>query len=248
MKKFFKKYIIPYWLAILIFVISFLIFYIRDFFILIIGNSDLEISTFRIQLVATFLGVGVSIAAVVGNEHRKQRSRRNKTFGLLRLVVVPYLDKQHRDFSMTMKNVMDICEYHQAIAFLELSSHFDKLGENYDVNWFQLIYSQEFLDFIKKDSYFNKIANVISEVLLFKNHLVSNSLKAKHLLIGINNIAKYNQPLDLSGRKVIVKRTKDIRNQLISCNDKFKKYLEKLKDELDKFLEENGIRYEEFER
>lgn len=99
-----------------------------------------------------------------------------------------------------------------------------------------------FLDSVKNDEHFNKIANAIFEVLLFLEQLSAQSINAQ---INLQN--------NLSGlsddqKNDFIKRARKMRDELIDNADKLSKYSDKLDEEITRFLNTNGVNYSEFER
>lgn len=200
------------------------------------------VSGFQSGLVASILGVGISIFAAESYKKLNEHKRVKKTLGFLKLIIIPYLKNQSENLTETIKLFQDICYTTQAQAFLILVANFDSVSLSFDKSWLQLIYSQDFIDAISSEDQFNKISNTIFEILLFTKMLTTQSVNAKHLLA--NDLTKLSD----EETKYFLTRTKQIRNDLNESAQKLQKYTEKLNEEIERFCSQNAVKYEEFER
>ena len=227
-----KIFIKFFWSPILLIIIATICwFYIPD-----------NISNFRSGLVASILGVGISIFTAESYKKLTEHKRVKKTLGFLKLITIPYLKSQSKDVADTMKLYLDICSLSQAHTFLLLAANFDSVSMGFDKSWLHLIYSQGFVDAINSDDHFYKISNTVLEILLFTKVLTAQSVNAKHLLA--NDLTKLSdEEMDF-----FLLRTKQIRNELNENAQKLQKYTDKLNDEVDRFFSQNAVKYEEFER
>lgn len=201
-----------------------------------------SINSFQSGLVASILGIGISIFIAESFRKLNEHKRVKKTLGFLKLITIPYLKNQSENLTETIKLYQDICNTAQAQAFLMLVANFDSVSLSFDKSWLQLIYSQDFIDAISSDDQFNKIANTIFEILLFTKVLTAQSVNAKHLLA--NDLTKLSD----EETKFFLTRTKQIRNDLNESAQKLQKYTEKLNEEIERFFSQNAVKYEEFER
>lgn len=227
------KIYLKYFLAplLLIFISAVLWFYIPD-----------NLSNFKVGLLASILGIGISISIVEGMKGLNEHKRIKKTFGFIKLITIPYLKNQSENFLDTMKNYQDICSLTKAQSLLFLVANFDSASLNFDKSWLQLVYSQDFIDAIKSDNQFNKISNAILEILLFTKMLTAQSINAKHLLA--NDPSKFSE-IDKNN---FLSKTKKIRDDINENMQKLKKYTEKLEEEIDIYFSLNSIIHKEFER
>ena len=199
-------------------------------------------SAFKSTLFGTLLGVGLTLATAEGFKSLIEYKRVKKTFGLLKLVTIPYIKNQAENLQETAKQYNDMCSIEQAVSLFVHCAHLDRVAANFDKSWLQLIYSQDFLDSVKNDEHFNKIANAIFEVLLFLKQLSAQSINAQ---INLQN--------NLSGlsddpKNDFIKRAKKMRDELVDNADKLSKYSDKLDEEIMRFLNITGVNYSEFER
>ena len=166
-------YLKYFWIPITLIIISVIgWFYILD----TLGN-------FKVGLIASILGVGISIFTAESFKQINEYKRVKKTLGFLKLITIPYLKNQSENLTETMKLYQDICSITQAQSFLALVSNFDGVSLSFDKSWLQLIYSQDFIDAIKSDDQFNKLSNAVLEIQLFTKQLTAQSVNAKHLLM-----------------------------------------------------------------
>ena len=199
-------------------------------------------SAFKSTLFGTLLGVGLTLATAEGFKSLTEYKRVKKTFGLLKLVTIPYINNQAENLQETAKQYNDMCSIEQAVSLFVHFAHLYRVAANFDKSWLQLIYSQDFLDSVKNDEHFNKIANAIFEVLLFLKQLSAQSINAQ---INLQN--------NLSGlsddpKNDFIKRAKKMRDELVDNADKLSKYSNKLDEEIMRFLNITGVNYSEFER
>lgn len=201
-----------------------------------------SLGNFKGGLIASILGVGISIFTAESFKKINEYKRLKKTLGFLKLVTIPYLKNQSENFSDTIKQYQDICSITQGQSFLVLVSNFDSVSLSFDKSWLQLIYSQDFIDAINSDDHFNKLANAILEIQLFAKQLTAQSVNAKHLLM--NDFTKFGE----KETDFFLSRTKQIRNDLNVSSQKLEKYTDKLSEEIDRFFSKNGVKHEEFDR
>jgi len=228
----FITYLKFFWVPILLLAIAiFCWFYISD-----------TISNFKAGLLGTALGVGTSLFVAESFKKMTEHRRVKKTFGFLKLVTIPYLKNQAENFSASMQIYRDMCSIEQALSFLAMSAHFDRIADNFDKSWLQLIYSQDFIDAIGSDGHFNKIANAILEVLLFVKQTAAQSVNAQTLLL--NDTSTFSD----AQKTEFLNRAKKIRDDFEQSAQKLQEYVDKLDEEVTGFLSKNGASYSEFER
>jgi len=201
-----------------------------------------SLGNFKGALIASILGVGISIFTAESFKKLVEHKRLKKTLGFIKLITIPYLKNQSENLTETIKLYQDICSITEAQSFLVLVSSFDSVSLSFDKSWLQLIYSQEFIDAINSDDQFNKLSNAVLEILLFTKQLTAQSVNAKHLLS--NDSTKFGE----KETNLFLSRTKQIRNDLNDSAQKLIKYADKLNEEIDKFFSNNGVKHEEFER
>ena len=227
-----KIYLKYFWIPITLIISSVICwFYISD-----------TLGTFKVGLIASILGVGISIFTAESFKKISEYKRVKKTLGFLKLVTIPYLKNQSENLAETTKVYQDICSITQAQSFLVLVSNFDSVSLSFDKSWLQLIYSQDFIDAINSDEQFNKLSNAVFEILLFIKQLTAQSVNAKHLLM--NDLTKFGD----EETSFFLSRTKQIRNDLNDSASKLEKYTDKLDEEINRFLSDSGAKHEEFER
>lgn len=221
-----------FWLPLLLGIVAIIgWFYIPDNF-----------SAFKSTLFGTFLGVGLTIATAEGFRGLTEHKRVKKTFGLLKLVAVPYIKNQAENLRETAKQYNDMCSIEQAVSLFAHCAHLDRVAINFDKSWLQLIYSQDFLDSVKNDEHFNKIANAIFEILLFLKQLSAQSINAQINLQ--NDFSKLSE----EQKNEFIERARKLRDGLTDNATKLLTYSGKLDEEIMKFLNTNGVNYSEFKR
>lgn len=227
-----KTYLRFFWCPLLLAIIAIMgWFYIPDNF-----------SAFRSTLFGALLGVGLTLATANGFKGLTEYKRVKKTFGLLKLVTIPYIKNQVDNLQETAKQYNDICSIERAVSLFVNCAHFDRVATNFDKSWLHLIYSQDFLDSVKNDEHFNKIANAISEVLLFLNQLSAQSSNAQI------NLQNSLSGLSDDQKNDFIERAKKMRDELVYNAAKLSKYSDKLDEEIMRFLNIAGVNYSEFER
>lgn len=220
--------------------ISIFLFYNFFGYLNLLSRADLL--SYRVQLVATFLGVFLSIAIISANDRKREYIRIKRSFGLLKLIAVPLLKNQAENIRDTMNNYGDICSLEKAIGFFTMASRLDTSALASDKNWTQLIYSREFLDAPIKDGHFNVISQAVLEQLLFIKTLIGQSNNSKNLLpVNFPNLTD-------DQNKFVIDRAREIRDDLLRASMSLLKYIENMDREVLKFLQENGANYTEIER
>lgn len=228
----FITYLKFFWTPILLLVIAiFCWFYVPD-----------TISNFKVGLLGTALGIAISLFAAESFKKVTEHKRVKKTFGFLKLVTIPYLKNQAENFSASMQIYRDMCSTEQALSFLAMGAHFNRIADNFDKSWLQLVYSQDFIDAIGSDGHFNKMANAILEVLLFVKQVTAQSINAQTLLLNDASTLSDAQKTEF------LNRAKKIRDDLEQSAQKLQKYVDNLDEEIVGFLSKNGASYSEFER
>ena len=200
------------------------------------------IGNFKAGFLGTALGVAISLFAAESFKKVTEHKRVKKTFGFLKLVTIPYLKNQAENFSASMQIYRDMCSVEQSLSFLAMSAHFNRIADNFDKSWLQLVYSQDFIDAIGSDGHFNKIANAVLEVLLFVKQITAQSVNAQTLLLNDTSIFSDAQKTEF------LNRAKKIRDDLEQSAQKLQKYVDKLDAEITGFLSKNGASHSEFER
>jgi hypothetical protein len=201
-----------------------------------------NVTTFKAGLVASILGVGISISAAESYRRQTHHKRLKRTFGFLKLTTVPYLLNQAENLSATLSQYDDIDSIQKAQAFAILVSNFDTIGAAFDKSWLQLVYSQDFVDAIRTDSQHYKISHAVSEVLIFTKTLAAESVIAKNLLVGDA------QHFTSAQQQAYVTQVEQMRDDLKEAVGKLEQYTKELEEEVDTFLGRNGAQYEESDR
>jgi hypothetical protein len=223
-----KLYFKLFWFSIILVVISLgCLLYIPE-----------SITSFRAGLIASILGVSISISIALGFGEIANHKRLKRTFVLLKLSAIPYLKNQAENISETMKQYNDICAIEQAQAFAILVSNFDIISVSFDKSWLQLVYSQDFVSAIKTDDQFVIISSAIEEVLIFTSSLATQAIKAKNLLVSDA------QKFPPSAQEVYLREIRKIRDSLKDSANWLDKQTEKLDEEVTRFLHDNGAKYE----
>jgi len=201
-----------------------------------------EIDTFKAGLIATILGVGISISIAASFKKFDEHRRVKKTFGYLKLITIPYIVNQSDNLSDTLKQYNDIVSVNEALVFAILVSNFDSISQTFDKSWLQLVYSQEFIDAIKSDDQFQKISDAVKEVLLFTKSLTAQSVIAKNLTIV--------DPNTFTGKdqEEYLKKVRKIRDDLKESVCTLNIYTKNLENEIDAHLSKNGAKYSETNR
>lgn len=197
-----------------------------------------SISPFRAGLIASILGVSISISIALGFGEIANHKRLKRTFGLLKLSAIPYLKNQAENISETMRQYNDICTIEKSQVFAILVSNFDIISASFDKSWLQLVYSQDFVSAIRTDEQFAKISSAIEEVLIFTSSLALQAVNAKNLL------TSNAQKLPPAAQEVYLLEIRKIRDSLKDSANWLDKQTEKLDEEVTKFLYDNGAKYE----
>lgn len=227
-----KTYLRFFWLPLLLAIIAILgWFYIQDNF-----------SAFKSTLFGTLLGIGLTLATAEGFKNLTEYKRVKKTFGLLKLVTIPYIKNQADNLQETAKQYNDMCSIEQAASLFVHCAHLDRVATNFDKSWLQLIYSQDFLDSVKNDEHFNKIARAIFEVLLFLKQLSAQSINAQINLQNNLSGLSDNQKNDF------IERARKMRDELVDNTTKLSKSHDELEEEIMRFFNGAGVNYSESER
>jgi hypothetical protein len=198
---------------------------------------------FRTALIASALGIGISIAFAEGFKKRDAHLRIKKTMGFLKLVTVPYLKNQADNLKETMRQYQDIDSLEKAYSLVKIASKFDSISNTFDKSWLNLVYSQDSIEGIN-DSEFNKMAHAIFELTLFTKNLTAASVNANKFLTFDYDTYKENE----TATAALVLQARELRDDLNEAASKLEKYTDKFNDELDRFFERNGVKYEEFDR
>jgi len=201
-----------------------------------------SVSSTQGGLLGAVLGVGLSISVAESFKALTEHKRRKKTFGLLKLITIPYLKCRASGLIDTMKDYNDICSFEKAVEFLVMVSHFDSSAQSFDKEWFQLVYSQDFLDAIKSDTHFGALAIPIKEVLLMSDQLTTQATNAKvNLSNDLSNLTDDN-------KNELIRRSRQMRDVVMDNALKLQKYTDDLDKELMTYLQQNGVGYSETDR
>ena len=218
-----KLYLKNFYLPILLLVISIVLWF----------NIPDNYNSFKTALIASVLGVGISIFTAMGFNKNTEQKRIKRTFGLLKIITIPYLKGEAETTMLYLDKYKNICDINKAKLFISTSFDLMESLKIFDKSWLNLIYSQKFLDTIQKDSQFNTIANAISEVLLFTTNTTKNSLNLQRWQ-NLESVPIERQPQVLDE----IRRT---RNQMDDSARKLLKFSERLEKEIDEYLEKAGV-------
>jgi hypothetical protein len=206
-----------------------------------------SLNTFQTGLLSTALGVGISIAAAEGIKKLVEHRRMKKTAGLLKLVTIPYLENQCSNFKENSKLYKDMGEFEHAMAFLLLVQNYDKVSIAFDKQWFQIVYSADFIDTINADSQLNALGHAISEILIFNKTITWHSINANRLLVREARMRAEGTFVKEDVAHLILQARK-VRDDIDDCIEKLQKYTNELDQELQKLFSQTGVLYEEIER
>lgn len=200
-----------------------------------------KIGSLKTALVGAVLGFALTMSVTRNLDSLLQHKRRKRTLGMIKLVVVPYLENRARDLKALTDRNRDLCNIDEAVIFTRFVSNFDIMASSVDKEWLWLIYSEEFLDAINSDDHFNAIANAIFEVMLYIDQLSAQSLSAKALM-------STGRDLTSDDQAILIEHAREARNSLEETATKLTEYVEQLDIEISQFLATNGTRYESRER
>jgi hypothetical protein len=200
-----------------------------------------SIGTLKATLIGALLGFGLTTSVARNIDSLTLHRRRKRTFGMIKLIVIPYLLSRAQNLLDTMRSYHDISSTEEALTFIMVTSHLDILASTLDKEWTQLIYSQDFLDAINSDNHFNSIATAVKEVMFCVDQLASQSIDAKSL-----NVVE--SQLTPDHRTMIISRAREMRDVLEDNALKLEKYVNQLDRDVSDFLSNNGTSYEEYDR
>lgn len=138
-------------------------------------------------------------------------------------------------------------DFEHARAFLLLVQNYDKVSAAFDKNWFQLVYSTDFIDIVNKDSQLNAIGHAVSEVLTFNKTITWQSLNASRLLALETRLQSQGGP-SKDDMVYILMQARVIRDSIDDCVEKLDKYTTELNNEIERIFEATGVTYEEIKR
>ena len=205
------------------------------------------LDNFVTALVATALGIGITVSCAEGIKRLGEHKRRKKTAGLLKLVTIPYLENQCLNFKENSKLYKDMGELEHARAFLLLVTNYHRISASFDKNWFQLIYSTDFIDTIDSDSRMNAIGHAVSEVLIFTKTITWHSLGASRLLDLLRRLED-TKMLTKDDVLLVVSQARAIRDSVDESIEKLVKFTDELNREIDDLFAKTGVSYEKIER
>lgn len=198
-----------------------------------------SVTTFRGGLIASVLGVGISIFTAESFKKLAEHRRVKKTLGMLKYVTVPYLHSQSEDITDTLKNYQGTLLALQAFLLLGLVSNFDTISLAFDKSWLQLVHSQDFIDALDNDDHFYKIADVEFEVQSFTKNLAGQSVRAKYLLANGQQLISNNMQAQF------LSEVQGIRDSLLESAENLGKYSKELEKTIDSFLLQNGAQFQQ---
>lgn len=206
-----------------------------------------NLDSFKTNLVATALGVAITISFAEALRQLAEHKRRKKTAGLLKMVTIPYLQNQCLNFKENSKLYKDMGDWEHAKAFLLLVINYHRISADFDKNWFQLIYSTDFIDTIDSDNQMNAIGHAVSEVLIFNKTITWHSLNASRLLDLLRRLEADGK---ITKEDVVhmVAQARAIRDSVDESIEKLVKFTDELNRELDAIFAKTGVGYEEIER
>lgn len=202
---------------------------------------------FKTNLIATALGVGITISFAEALRQLTEHKRRKKTAGLLKMVTIPYLQNQCSNFKENSKLYKDMGDWEHAKAFLLLVTNYHRVSADFDKNWFRLVYSTDFIDIVDSDAQMNAIGHAVSEVLIFNKTITWHSLNASRLLNLLNRVEASG---NIGNDDIVhmVAQARAIRDNVDESIEKLIKFTDELNRELDVIFSKTGVIYEEIER
>lgn len=206
-----------------------------------------NLDSFQVGLLSAALGIGISVAGAEGIKQLAEHKRRKKTTALLKMITIPYLQNQSLNFKENSKLYKDMGDLEHAKAFLLLVTNYHRISASFDKNWFQLIYSADFIDTVDSDSRMNAIGHAVSEVLIFNKTITWHSLNASRLLDLLRRLED-KEAIDKHEALYIVTQARAIRDSVDDCIEKLVKFTDELDRELDAVLAQTGVVYEQIER
>ncbi len=198
-----------------------------------------SITTYRGGLIASVLGVGISIFAAESFKKVAEHKRVKKNLGTIKYVTIPYLESHARGITDTLKKYQDTLSVLQAFLLLTLVANYDTISVTFDKSWLELIHSQDFIDAIENDELFYQIADVEFEVLSFTKNLTDQSVRAKYLLTNWQSLIKSDKQVEL------LSQVSSIRDSLNKSAKTLEQYTKKLDRAADIFLMQNGAKYQD---
>jgi len=206
-----------------------------------------NLDNFKSSLVATALGIGLTISFAEALRQLGDHKRRKKTAGLLKLITIPYLENQCLNFKENSKLYKDMGELEHARAFLLIVENYHRISADFDKQWLQLIYSPSFIDTIDADERFNAIGHAVAEVLIFTKTITAHSLSASRLLDLIKR-SEAEKTMNADRALMIITQARAIRDSIDESVEKLVKYTDELDREINALLTKTGATYELIER
>lgn len=204
---------------------------------------SIDQKNYLIQMIATLVGVGLSIFTASGFNKIQRTIRIKKTFAFLKLVTIPYLNTQIKSMRNTFNQFSDICTYSQAMAFMRISNNLRSVERNFDTSWFSLIYSQDFFDLVDDDEIFNSICHAILEINYYTSAIVYQSINASDFIKAPESL-----DTDEEFRIKAITKAKEIRGEVLNQIDHLEKYKNTLDTQIMNFLRQKGAKYTEIVR
>lgn len=230
-----RFYIETFKIPIILIIVGLIIYFGLNINLQFISQNKKE--DFLIQLLATLIGVGISVFIAESFKKIQQRERTKKSFGILKSVTINYLKDRTDELSNTIKQYKDICDVEHAESFLRLVSGFNQIALVFDKKWMDLIYSQDFLDVIETDNQFNKITESIAGTLSLIANLSLYAINAKEII----TTPKKFQNGQYSN--LVVNKSREIRDNIMSIVLSLEKDILKLEEEMDILFIKTGINY-----
>jgi hypothetical protein len=206
-----------------------------------------NLDNFKSSLVATALGIGITISFAEALKQLAEHKRRKKTAGLLKMITIPYLENQCTNFKENSKLYKDMGDLEHVKAFLLLVKNYHRLSASFDKSWFQLVYSADFIDTVDNDAHLNAIGHAISEVLIFNKTLTWHSLNASRLLDLLGRLEADKQ-LDKQDVLYFVGQARIIRDNVDDTVETLQKFTDELNREILAIFAKTGVEYEEIKR
>lgn len=183
------------------------------------------------------VAIGITIFTffiVRAQENERDRIRKKKAFGLIKLTVLRSLKSEVKTLIESIKGRYNTTNSQECILFLTQVSNFNIIAQGLHTDWIQNLYDPNFLDLIYNDEVFNGFSLLIQEMSIYRSTLYRLSANASQLLFLMKNWPTPSDP-------PIYQQCKKMEEQYIETANKVLKYIEDLESELSTLFKKMNV-------